>query len=112
MSMKNSNDTIGNRSRDLPSCSTVPQPLRHRVPLNCLIVMNDSLQHAQQTVNHILSRDPKYCVVQCDQKVSVHLMITIQKIISNVQRVPHECTWLNLTALQPTARARGTLDSH
>ena len=24
--MKNSNDTIGNRSRDLPACSTVPQP--------------------------------------------------------------------------------------
>jgi hypothetical protein len=33
MSMKNSNKTIGNRSRDLPVCSTVPQPLRHRVPL-------------------------------------------------------------------------------
>jgi hypothetical protein len=32
MSMKNSNDTIGNRSRDLPVCSAVPQPLRHRVP--------------------------------------------------------------------------------
>jgi hypothetical protein len=31
MSMKNSNDTIGNRSRDLPVCSAVPQPLRHRV---------------------------------------------------------------------------------
>jgi hypothetical protein len=30
--MKNSNDTIGNRSRDLPGCSAVPQPLRHRVP--------------------------------------------------------------------------------
>jgi len=26
MSMKNSNDTIGNRTRDLPTCSTVPQP--------------------------------------------------------------------------------------
>ena len=26
MSMKNSNDTIGNRTRDLPVCSTVPQP--------------------------------------------------------------------------------------
>jgi hypothetical protein len=26
MSMKNSNDTIGNRSRDLPVCITVPQP--------------------------------------------------------------------------------------
>jgi hypothetical protein len=29
-SMKNSNDTIGNRSRDLPVFSAVPQPLRHR----------------------------------------------------------------------------------
>ena len=26
MSMKNSNDTIGNRTRDLPACSAVPQP--------------------------------------------------------------------------------------
>jgi hypothetical protein len=30
--MKNSSDTIGNRSRDLPVCSAVPQPLHHRVP--------------------------------------------------------------------------------
>ena len=26
MSMKNSNDTIGNRTHDLPACSAVPQP--------------------------------------------------------------------------------------
>jgi hypothetical protein len=26
MSMKNSSDTIGNRTRDLPTCSSVPQP--------------------------------------------------------------------------------------
>jgi hypothetical protein len=26
MSMKNSNDTIGNQTRDLPVCSAVPQP--------------------------------------------------------------------------------------
>jgi len=26
MSMKNSNDNIGNRTRDLPACSAVPQP--------------------------------------------------------------------------------------
>jgi len=26
MSMKNSNDTIGNRTRDLPACSAVPRP--------------------------------------------------------------------------------------
>jgi hypothetical protein len=30
--MKTSNNTIGNRSRDLPVRSSVPQPLRHRVP--------------------------------------------------------------------------------
>jgi hypothetical protein len=32
MSMKNFNDTIGNRSSELPVCSAVAQPLRHRVP--------------------------------------------------------------------------------
>jgi hypothetical protein len=34
--MKNSNYTIGNRSRDRPVCSAVPQPLRHqqRAPEN------------------------------------------------------------------------------
>jgi hypothetical protein len=26
MPMKNSNDTIGNRTRDLPVCTAVPQP--------------------------------------------------------------------------------------
>jgi hypothetical protein len=30
--MKNSNDTIGNRFRDLPLCSALPQPLSHHVP--------------------------------------------------------------------------------
>jgi hypothetical protein len=33
MSMKNSSDTIRNRTRHLMICSAVPQPLRHRVPL-------------------------------------------------------------------------------
>ena len=28
--MKNSNDTIGNRNRDLPACSAVPQPTAPR----------------------------------------------------------------------------------
>jgi hypothetical protein len=39
-------------------------------------------------------------VIQGEQNVSVHLMITTQKVTSNVQSV-------NLTAWQPTARARG-----
>jgi hypothetical protein len=36
MSMKNSNDTIGNRSRYLPVCTAVSQPLRYRVPPSLL----------------------------------------------------------------------------
>ena len=31
-----------------------------------------------------------YIFVQGDQKVSVHLMITIQKVTSNVQSVPRQ----------------------
>jgi hypothetical protein len=33
ISMKNSIDTIGNRSLDLPVCSAVHQPLGYRMPL-------------------------------------------------------------------------------
>jgi hypothetical protein len=33
MSIKISNDTIGNRTRDLPVCSAVTQPLRRRTPV-------------------------------------------------------------------------------
>jgi hypothetical protein len=35
--------------------------------------------------------------IQCDQKVSVHLMITIQKVTSNVQSVPLPISWHLLT---------------
>jgi hypothetical protein len=35
MSMKNSNDTVGNRTGDLPACSSVPQPnAPSRAPLD------------------------------------------------------------------------------
>jgi hypothetical protein len=46
---------------------------------------------------------------QGDQKVSVHLMITIQKVTSNVQSVSRQSPDIqhNLTAWRPTARARG-----
>jgi hypothetical protein len=40
--MKNSNDTIGNRSRNLPVCSAVPQPLSNRVPLTSTTLNNIS----------------------------------------------------------------------
>ena len=40
--MKNSNDTIGNRTRDLPTCSAVPQPtaLPRAPPQRRIIFLN------------------------------------------------------------------------
>jgi hypothetical protein len=46
MSNKNSSDTIGNRSRDLPICGAVPQPLRH----TCVIRTN---------------KEPTICTLTC-----------------------------------------------
>jgi hypothetical protein len=45
MSMKNSNDTIGNRTRDLPACSTMPQPttLPHTPVIGCIKPINCNL---------------------------------------------------------------------
>jgi len=41
LTKKNPNDTIGNRTRDHPTCSAVPQ-LRHRVPLDTKIIQSYS----------------------------------------------------------------------
>jgi hypothetical protein len=41
MSMKNSSDTIGNRSRDLPACNAVPQPTAP--PTQCSIKYNTTV---------------------------------------------------------------------
>jgi len=46
--MKNSNDTIGNRTRDLPACSAVPQPTAPpRAPLayvlHCIYIASSSV---------------------------------------------------------------------
>jgi hypothetical protein len=51
-----------------------------------------------------------WCIVQGDQKVSVHLMITIQKVTSNVQSVPRHSPDIHWHA--ELCSRRGTLDSH
>ena len=44
MSMKNSNDNIGHRTRDLPACSAVPQPTAlPPTPVNYLYAVNKFL---------------------------------------------------------------------
>jgi hypothetical protein len=58
MSMKNSNDTIGNRSLDLPVCSAVPQPLHHRLPrskisVNLMIAVQKTSKNILNSFNHL-----------------------------------------------------------
>jgi hypothetical protein len=60
MSIKNSNDTIGNRTRDLPACSTVPQPtVTPRAPRVIPTTLKFIHLHASDAVHN----------VECHQKV-------------------------------------------
>ena len=47
--MKNSNDTIGNRTRDLSACSAVPQPT---APPRAPLVVN--VEYVNVAVKHVL----------------------------------------------------------
>ena len=48
MSMKTFNDTIGNRARDLPSCSVVPQRTAPpRTPVICTVTYQMSMLMVQ-----------------------------------------------------------------
>jgi hypothetical protein len=49
LSMKNSSDIMGNRTRDLPVCSAVPQPLRHRVPY-LKMVITEYIRNADRAI--------------------------------------------------------------
>jgi hypothetical protein len=48
--MKKFSDTIGNRTRDVPVCSAVPQPLRHRVP-PAIAITYISLHYSRLQIN-------------------------------------------------------------
>ena len=50
MSVKNSSDTIGNRTRDVPACSAVPQPTAPpRAPLSSLVAYKIKEYHSDSS---------------------------------------------------------------
>jgi hypothetical protein len=55
--MKNSNDTIENRNRDLPACSAVPQPT---VPPRALIYKTQKIIEQIKTFVHKICRCYKF----------------------------------------------------
>jgi hypothetical protein len=71
--MKNSNDTIGNRSRDLPVCSAVPQALR--VPTTTTIT-TDTTTTTTNNNGHTTPgtmKKPQY-ELKSDTKMVLHVM--------------------------------------
>jgi hypothetical protein len=69
MSMKNSSDTFGNRTRDLPACSAVPQPTAlPRTPIHPIVRNNNFPLSAYNNINNnndniIISCLPTQCVL-------------------------------------------------
>jgi len=62
MSMKNSTDTIGNRTRDLPTCSTVPQlTALPRAPIICIVVFKMVLKYTIDIISPV--KYVLYCFV-------------------------------------------------
>jgi hypothetical protein len=76
--MKNSNDTIGNRSRDLPVFSAVPQPLRHRVPRS--FTMLSYLSTRTHLIRIGLFRFPLDRVRLAEGVVGLHIFHEISQI--------------------------------
>jgi len=65
--MKNSNDTIGNRTRDLPSCSAVPQPTAPpRAPGNPPVVPTIKLFTLRVRKSHCnVHENPQVSSISC-----------------------------------------------
>jgi hypothetical protein len=66
MSMKNSNDAIGNRSSDLPVCSAVPPPtapLRASGSMVVLIITNNNAKHVYNYCKKQLRLDSVVAVI-------------------------------------------------
>jgi hypothetical protein len=74
MSMKNSSDTIGNRTHDVPGCSAVPQPTAPpRAPL--IYVELKEILHV------VTMYSGQNCYTYCDS--CVHLLVSCSKKTAN-----------------------------
>jgi len=69
MSMKKSNDTIGNHTRDLPACSGVPLPTAPPCAYS-LTVLEFKLQYLADLLHKLLIR-----LRVCDEGLSVGLFL-------------------------------------
>jgi hypothetical protein len=101
MSMKNSNYTIGNRFHDLPVCSAVPQPLRHRAPHEHRVVrlfrptrkgIPEGMRELHRMMLHKLCWSPK--IVRMN-KIKARVMRRIWRTQDTTIKGSTDCTKTN-----------------
>jgi len=80
--MKNSNETIENRTRDHPACSAVPQPTAYRVPHLLYTWANLSFQEAAGSVVLVVTKYSRKKEIKTERKKKT------------VQKFP--CVWATL----------------
>ena len=83
MSLKNSNDIIGNRTRDLPVCSVLPYPLRHRASLIIIIIM---WNQAVNTDTEVTASRPDIIIKNKKQKTCTLIDVAIPADRNVVQK--------------------------
>jgi len=81
--MKNSYDTIGNRTRDLPDCRAVPQPTASPVacPLESIL---DGSKH-QGTTSHFLSHIMMCTYSTVILRMALHLTFCLKEFVGSVE---------------------------
>jgi hypothetical protein len=73
MLMKKSSDTIGNRTRDLPVRNAVPQPLRHRVPLDKTVASLLHFLFAASDLNTNIFLSLPCQILNLSLKLTIHI---------------------------------------
>jgi hypothetical protein len=87
MSMKNSNDTIGNWTRDLPACGAVPQPTAPpRAPKQKLqVTENPKIVHPENVSLRVLNLSLKKIEINMSGRWSITAIIRCQNSLYNRQ---------------------------
>ena len=114
MSMKKFNDTIENRTRDLPACSAVPQPTAPRRAPDTA-----SLPHTEHRTQNTEHRTQPVFTKNTDQLVfftktpGTRIVeksgnVTVKDVVHIVTTVPH---YINRSSVSCTVRARDSTAS-
>jgi hypothetical protein len=91
--MKNSNDTIGNRTRDLPVCSTVPQLTACPISASSWFYYKEICYDAARSHERHIGSDYVHCNSGDDELVTWWLFVIVVLVeCSRVEPTRNSCT--------------------